>query len=132
MRICIPTEDDRGLDSLLCGHFGSAPYFALADTESGDVEIEANSGHQHDHGKCKPVDRIDVDRTDAVVCRGMGKRAVSSFQQAGVEVLLTSAATIRDAISQAGRGELRTLSLEEACGGHGGSHQHGNHCGGDS
>ena len=129
MKICIPTEDDQGLDSRLCGHFGSAPYFALADTESGDVEMEANSGRQHSHGKCEPVGRIDADRTDAVVCRGMGKRAVSSFQRVGVKVLITSAATIRDAIAQARRGELRILSLDEACGGHGGSHGHGKHCG---
>ena len=132
MRICIPTEDDRGLDSRLCGHFGSAPYFALADTDSGDVEIEANSARQHGHGKCEPVGRIDVDRTDAVVCQGMGKRAVSSFQRAGVKVLITSAVTIRDAIAQAGQGELRSLSLDEACGGHGGSHGHGKHCVDDS
>ena len=132
MRICIPTEDDRGLDSRLCGHFGSAPYFALADTDSGNVEIEANSGRQHDHGKCEPVGHIDADRTDAVVCQGMGKRAVSSLQRAGVEVLITSADTIRGAISQAGQGGLRTLSAEEACGGHGGSHGHGRQCNHDS
>jgi predicted Fe-Mo cluster-binding NifX family protein len=132
MRICIPTEDDQGLDSRLCGHFGSAPFLALADTDSGDVEIKPTPENHHEHGKCEPVKRIDANRTDAVVCRGMGKGAVSSFQQAGVEVLITSADTVRDAISQAGQGELRTLSVDDACGGHGGAHGHGNHCGNDS
>lgn len=133
MKICIPTEDDRGLDSRLCGHFGSAPFFALVDTDSGEVEIAPNPGHEHSHGRCQPVERIDPSRTDAVVCHGMGKRAVSSLQRAGVQVLVTSASTIRDAISQASQGELKTLSLDEACGGRGGgSHGHGRHCSHDS
>jgi predicted Fe-Mo cluster-binding NifX family protein len=133
MRICIPTEDDQGLDSRVCGHFGSAPFFALADTDSGEVEITPNPGREHGHGRCQPVERIDPNRTDAVVCQGMGKRAVSSLQRAGVQVLITSAATIRDAISQASQGGLRALSMEEACGGRGGgSHGHGRHCNHDS
>ena len=132
MKICIPAEDDQGLDSRLCGHFGSAPFFALADTGSGEVEITPNPGREHSHGKCQPVERIDAKRTDAVVCQGMGKRAVSSLQRAGVEVLITSADTIRGAISQAGQGGLRTLLVQEACGGHGGSHGHGRQCNHDS
>jgi predicted Fe-Mo cluster-binding NifX family protein len=132
MKICIPTEDDQGLDSRLCGHFGSAPFFALADTDSGDVEIKPNPGRHHGHGKCEPVERIDANRTDAVVCQGMGKRAVSSLRRAGVEVLITSAATIRDAISQAGQGGLQSLSIDEACGGRGGSHGHRKQCANDS
>jgi predicted Fe-Mo cluster-binding NifX family protein len=132
MKLCIPTEDDEGLDSRLCGHFGSAPFFALADTDSGEVEIKPNPGREHSHGKCQPVERIDAERTDAVVCQGMGKRAVSSFQRAGVEVLITSAGTIRGVISQAAQGGLRTLSVQEACSGHGGSHGRGRQCNHDS
>jgi len=132
MRICIPTEDDRGLDSRLYGHFGSAPFLALADTDSGDVEIKPNSGRHHGQGKCQPAERIDVARTDAVVCQGMGKRAVASLRRAGVAVLITSATTLRDAISQAGGGSLRNLSIDEACGGHGGGHGRGRQCNHDS
>lgn len=36
----------------------------------------------------------------------MGKRAHSSLQRAGVQILITSAATVRDIISQAGEGGL--------------------------
>ena len=32
MRICIPIDKDLGLDSPICGHFGSAPFFLIADT----------------------------------------------------------------------------------------------------
>jgi len=34
MKLCIPISEDRGLDSPICGHFGSAPAFLLVDTET--------------------------------------------------------------------------------------------------
>jgi predicted Fe-Mo cluster-binding NifX family protein len=124
MKICIPTEDDNGLDSRLYGHFGSAPYFALADTESGFVYIKANGGRQHPHGQCAPIEYVDVGRTDAVVCLGMGKRALASLESGGVAVLVTSEDTVRGVIAEAREGKLRNLTTEEACGGHGHSHRH--------
>ena len=72
MRICIPVADNSGLDSQLYDHFGSAPCFALVDTESGAVEVVQNTGHHRERGRCRPIAHVDVDRTDAVVCRGMG------------------------------------------------------------
>ena len=75
MKICVPTEDNRGLESRLYGHFGSAPFLAFVDTASESVEMLENSGHHRVHGQCTPVGRIDADKTDAVVCQGMGKRA---------------------------------------------------------
>jgi predicted Fe-Mo cluster-binding NifX family protein len=119
MRICIPVADDSGLDSRLYDHFGSAPFFALADTESGAVDVVRNSGHHHGHGQCRPIAHVDVDRTDAVVCQGMGKRAFASLRKGGLEVWITDADTVRDAIAEARAGRLEKLSVDGACGGHG-------------
>jgi predicted Fe-Mo cluster-binding NifX family protein len=127
MRICIPTAEDRGLDSRLYDHFGSAPYFALADTGSGDVEVIRNTGHHHGHGHCRPIAHIDVDRTDAVVCRGMGKRAFASLRKGGLEVWITSANTVREAIAAARDGTMEKLTVDSACGGRGTMHQHHHH-----
>ena len=123
MRICIPTEDDKGLDSRLCDHFGSAPFFALANTESEDLEMTLNKGHHQGHGHCKPIGHINVDQTDAIVCQGMGKRALASLRKGGVDVLITSAATVRGVISEARAGKLRKLQADKACGGHGAKHR---------
>ena len=123
MKICVPTEDSQGLESRVHGHFGSAPFLALADTESEHVEMVENRGHAH--GQCAPVDRVDADRTDAVVCQGMGKRACASFEHAGVDVLITTADTLRGAIAEAREGKLRKITPGEACGGGGGGHRHG-------
>ncbi len=118
MRICIPTADDSGLESRLHGHFGSAPFLAFADTESGTVDVMPRAGHHHGHGQCQPVACIDIERTDAVVCRGMGKRALASLRKEGLEVWITSAATVRGAVAEARSGRLEKLSVDTACGGH--------------
>ena len=44
MRICIPTETDMGQEAKVYGHFGSAPYFTIYDTEEMTLE---NACHQH-------------------------------------------------------------------------------------
>ncbi len=127
MQICIPTEDDRALDARVYDHFGSAPFFALADTESGDIEMLDNTKGRHRHGECEPIDHIDADQTDAVVCRGIGKRACASLERAGVDVLITAAHTVRDVIAEAREKKLRRLSTDEACGGHSGKHRRHSH-----
>ena len=42
MKLCIPTRTDEGLEATSTGHFGSAPYFTLVDTESEELTTLAN------------------------------------------------------------------------------------------
>ena len=46
MNICIPVEADEGLDSLVCGHFGSAPAFMVVDTDTENCRAITN-GNPH-------------------------------------------------------------------------------------
>jgi predicted Fe-Mo cluster-binding NifX family protein len=119
MRICIPTVDGRGLESEPHGHFGSAPFFTLVDTESGATEILRNDNSHHDHGTCHPLGQLGGRTIDGVVCQGMGRRAVASLEAAGIGVFLTSARSVQEVIREAGEGTLRRLLPGEACGGHG-------------
>ncbi|MBO3832128.1 MAG: hypothetical protein FGF51_01905 [Candidatus Brockarchaeota archaeon] len=61
MRIVIPVEDDRGLDSHLSEHFGRAPLFLMIELdERGRVlkqETVRNEG-EHFGGSGRPADRI--------------------------------------------------------------------------
>ena len=38
MKICVPVENNKGLDSKPFGHFGSAPSFVVCDLETGDLK----------------------------------------------------------------------------------------------
>lgn len=120
MRLCLPTTDDRGLEARLSPHFGSAPCFTLVDTASGRVEAVVNDHAVHEHGRCDPTRDLEGRELDAVVCLGLGRRALRRLQDAGIPVLVTGASTVAAALAEFHAGLLRPLADDEACaGGHG-------------
>ena len=125
MRICIPTLDDRGLESMPSDHFGSAPYFTFVDTEGGEVEVQPNAGANHVHGACRPLDFLGTRTVDAIVCRGLGKRAFVRLQGSGIEVYVTLEVDVEGTVSAFKDGRLKRLESEEACHGHSHDHGHG-------
>lgn len=118
MRVCIPTETDRGLEALLYGHFGSAPYFTIVDIETGTVEIRDNQGRVHAHGACHPVGAIDGLGVQAVVCGGMGLRALQKLEEAGIEVFRSGAPTVAEAIREIKDKSAEKLTMEATCAHH--------------
>jgi predicted Fe-Mo cluster-binding NifX family protein len=125
MKICIPTMDGVGEESTPADHFGSAPYFTFADTEADAYESVPNQGANHVHGSCQPIRYLGDRKVDVVVCRGLGRRALSRLQEAGVEVFVTLEKNARESVKALEEGRLRLLDSEEACQGHGHGHQHG-------
>jgi len=124
MKICIPTEDDRGLDALLADHFGRAPFFTIVDRETKAVHAIENRHAEHDHGHCNPLDAIMRSGADLVICRGLGRGALARLQQAGVPVLTTDHDRVGGAMTAFETEVLSGASLEDACGGNGGCHDH--------
>jgi len=112
--------DDRGLDSEPSDHFGSAPYFTIVDTDSGECDALTNGGHGHG-GSCTPLALLGPARIEAVACRGMGHGARNALEQAGVKVLVAEGNSVSDVVDAVRRGSLRPLGPDQACGGH----QHG-------
>jgi predicted Fe-Mo cluster-binding NifX family protein len=128
MKICIPTQDERGMESELFGHFGSAPFFTVVDSESGEVEVRQNDNTHHGRGGCHPLRQFGSHSVDAVVCQGMGRRAIASLKEAGVRVLVLGEGaghTVQGIVAAAREGRLRPLSEEDACRGHGDGRGHG-------
>lgn len=118
MRICIPTETDAGKEARVYGHFGSAPYFTIYDTEKDDCETIDNSNQHHTHGTCHPMDTFGSKRIDAVVCAGMGVRAIKKLNEAGIKAYIASGATVQEIIKKYRANELEGLNLENACNQH--------------
>ena len=115
-RIVIPAEDGNGLDARISEHFGRAPYFIIVELdENGDVLSFRAVPNESEHfgGFGRPPDRILKFRPNAVITYGMGPRALSIFQDAGVAVLRANANTVKEAIEAYRRGELEELT--EGC-----------------
>jgi predicted Fe-Mo cluster-binding NifX family protein len=124
MLLCLPTTDDRGLAARLSPHFGSAPCFTLVDTASGTVDVVVNDHAAHEHGRCDPMKDLQGRSLDAVVCRGLGQRALMRLQGSGIAVLVTEAFTVAEALTAFQAGTLRPMGEDEACDGR---HGHGHH-----
>ena len=118
MRICIPTETDNGLKANVFGHFGSAPFFTIVDSVDGSCEVVQNGNTHHIHGSCNPVDLLKEKDIEAVVCLGMGMRAVQLLNSVGIKAYMADAQTVEAVIARSQLRGLREITVADACNQH--------------
>ena len=124
MKICFPVSANKGLDSPVYNHFGSAPMFLLVDAEQRSVAEEVNRDIHHQHGACRPLRALGGQAVDAIVVGGIGAGALSGLNQSGLKVYQAAAGTIAENLDRLLKQELVELTPAQTCGGH---HRH--HCG---
>lgn len=112
MRICVPVETESGTESRVCEHFGRAPFLAVADTETDQIEIES-SAECHDE-EDHHIGRLKSKAVDAVVCRGLGRRAYAALRHVGIDVLLSRRDTVSEVVQDARESRLERLSPDRA------------------
>jgi predicted Fe-Mo cluster-binding NifX family protein len=118
MKICMPVLEAKGMESVVYGHFGSAPCFALYDTETRDVLFSENKEAEHEHGSCMPVDALRKMGAEAVLCRGMGLRAANHLVAAGIKPFIVEAETIAEAVGKYNSRDVRVLDEQTSCHAH--------------
>lgn len=118
MKVCIPTADNQGLDASIHNHFGSAPFFVVVDSETQTVEVIENHNPHHEHGQCAPTKLLEGRSIEAVVCQGMGQRAVTKLQESGIAVYVAAPTTAGDALAQLRSQALQPLAAADVCHGH--------------
>jgi predicted Fe-Mo cluster-binding NifX family protein len=123
MHLCIPVEEDRGLASRVCAHFGSAPVFLIVDPDGGHCRAVPNPGADHRHGMCMPLAALAGERLDGVVVAGLGARALDRLMSAGLPVYASAHATVGETVRAFQSGGLRLMEPAAACAGH----EHGGH-----
>jgi predicted Fe-Mo cluster-binding NifX family protein len=118
MKICFPVQNDKGMDSTVYNHFGSAPVFVVVDTTSDGVASVINRDQHHAHGACNPLKALDGQQIDAVVVGGIGAGALTRLNQAGISVHRSQAETVRENVALFAEKRLPELSVQGCCGGH--------------
>ncbi len=120
MRICFPTETLQGMNSMVYGHFGSAPGFVIVDTGKGSVEEISNGDQHHAHGMCQPLKALGGREVDAIVVGGLGLGALMKLQAQGISVYRGVQGTVRHNIELLENRNLPQFQPEHTCGGHSG------------
>lgn len=119
MNVCIPITEDKGLQSRVSPHFGSAPMFMIVNTISGSCRAILNRNSHHGHGMCQPLASLAKEKLDGMVVGGIGMRALDKLQARGIQAFLAEHLTVADTIEAFKAGTLRRVTPETACAGHG-------------
>ncbi|MFH1530159.1 MAG: NifB/NifX family molybdenum-iron cluster-binding protein [Pseudomonadota bacterium] len=122
MNICIPVEQDQGLQSQVCAHFGSAPAFLIVATDSGDCRAITNKNQHHGHGMCAPLQSLQGETIDAMVVGGIGMGALNKLNAAGIRVYISEHPTVAQTVDALKAGTLKPMQPGMACTQHGHGH----------
>jgi predicted Fe-Mo cluster-binding NifX family protein len=120
MKIAFPTQEPKSLESPVYGHFGSANYFIIVDSESGIVESAGNGDKEHAHGQCQPLKALSGKVVDAVVVGGIGAGALQRLHAEGILIYRAVEGTVSENLELIQSGILPAFSLEHTCAGHNG------------
>ncbi|WP_456366635.1 NifB/NifX family molybdenum-iron cluster-binding protein [Thermococcus sp.] len=99
MRIAVPAEDNKGLESNVSGHFGRAKYFVFVDIENNEIK-----GHEvvpvpfEEHGPGDLPGFVKEHGGEVVLAYGMGRKAVSYFNELGIAVVTGAYGPIKDVV----------------------------------
>ncbi len=88
MKIGITLNDEQGMKSEVCAHFGQCSHFLIVDVENGkvkDSKVVANTA-VHGGGGCTAVTEILKYGITHVIAGGMGMGAQNKFAAANVPI----------------------------------------------
>jgi ArsR family transcriptional regulator len=120
MKLCFPIEANNGIDSIVYGHFGSAPLFILFDTETNTLETINNQNLEHIHGRCSPLQALNGKSVDAILVGGIGAGAIGKLNAMGIKVFKASDDTVQKNIDLFKNNSLPEIKVDDACNQHGG------------
>jgi len=112
----VPLDEQAGQNSKVCAHFGSAPFYAVADTEADTIEIIPNASIHHDHDQCTPAVFFSGLGINVLLCNGIGAGAVAKLQAMGIDVYMSP--TLEEALKRFSSGILRKITPQQTCQGH--------------
>jgi predicted Fe-Mo cluster-binding NifX family protein len=118
MKVCFAVQKDKGINSTVYNHFGSAPIFIMVDTELDKAVTIDNKDKDHVHGACNPIMAIGGKDIDAVVVGGIGAGAIRGLNTQGITVYRSMAPTVKDNLGLLKDGKLPELTMLHACSGH--------------
>jgi len=100
MRIVVSSDNNRKLDSSVSHHFGRCPYFTIVDIEGSDIiNVEsAENPYFNAHSPGQVPSFIRELGADVMLAGGMGRRAISIFENIGISCSSGAAGSVRVAV----------------------------------
>ncbi len=118
MKVGFAVHSDKGIESRVYDHFGSAPAFIIVDTETKKPVTVNNQDSNHVHGACNPIMALDGHSVNAMVVGGIGAGAINKLSAMGVKVYAAAALTVKENLELLKENKLQELSIYNACQAH--------------
>ena len=118
MKIAFPVVENKGIDSSVHGHFGSAPFFVFVDLDQDSVDVFENPDKDHDHGACNPMAALGGRQEDGVVVGGIGGGALKKLNNDGITVYRAVEGTVGETAAMIKAGNLPVFEPSQVCGHH--------------
>jgi predicted Fe-Mo cluster-binding NifX family protein len=107
------------MNESLSDHFGSAAYFTLYDSDSGEIQMVKNKNESHAHGTCHPMTQLGRYHIDSIICSGIGRRAIEMLKKDGIIVYQSDKKTVGEVVEQIKHNDLAEIDPATACKGQG-------------
>jgi len=114
MKVAIPTMGSRGLDEQVGEHFGRVPTYTIVDLDSNEVTVIDNTSH-HQGGAGYPPELLAKQGVEVMLCRGLGRRAITMFTDLGIDVCIGAGGTVRETIEAFRADRLQSADTGDAC-----------------
>ena len=126
MKIVISTEEKNGLNSRVSHHFGRCPNYVFVEVEGQQVQsvfsMDNPFARQHQPGMVPGF--IQSQGADVMISGGMGRRAISIFEQYGIQAGTGANGTVQTTLEDFFNGKLNEA---EPCRESVEHHKHGHH-----
>ena len=139
MKLCFPVLQDQGLESILYGHFASAPLFLVIDTDTGKSLNIPNCDETAPEAGCNPFKALINKNLDAVIVGGIGDGFLEMVNMMGYPVFQAQSVNVKDCVEHFCQNALDVVEKQNSadegrCGGDddgagcGHSHSHEDEC----
>jgi len=108
--IAVAADADNGLDAAVSAHFGRCPFYILVDVTGNEVQFNKAAANPYygAHGQPGEVPEfINGLGAQVIIAGGMGPRAVTFFNQFGIEVVTGAQGTAGAAVQAFLQGTLK-------------------------
>ena len=114
MKIVIPTNDKKGLDSKIAEHFGRCLTYTFLNEKGEVVEIIDNTS-EHMGGSELPPELMKKHGANILLCGDLGPRALSLCEKLGIDVYVSQAETVKEIFEMWKNNKLKKAGTEDVC-----------------
>lgn len=115
MKIAFPVSNDKGLNSVIDDHFGTAANFLIVDTDTQEFIIHKNQKLLEDAVKCKTSVFKKKEHIDAVITRCMGDGSQRNLSKDKIQIFQAVRDTVKENLDLFKKNELKPFHIFDIC-----------------